>query len=283
MRANPAGADAGLMRCLWAALTGQLAEWRGAWRTLIDVGRALTLEEFFALPEKTDREVFEAFAIAILSGNTRWDRIARVRGELNGPFQGYDPVRFAALSEDEIDGLIVPWFRERRAGAAGLRSALARLRLTAERLSPHGAQSSGGQDYLREAAAASDGTPEDLAVILGSSKRWKLPGFGIALSAEALRLLGVDLCKPDRHVLRAMACWSLVAFRRWDRRGAFTAPQADVRELRETMVAVRAIADANGVGVSYANSVIWLAGAVSGARLANEALEAIRQQCGRSG
>lgn len=279
MQADPASnrADERLMRCLWAGLASQMDAWRSDWRSVIHAGSGLTLEAFFALPARTDREVFEAFAIALLSGNTRWDRIARVRGELDGPFQDYDPVRFAAVSDDEIDRQIVPWFRERRAGAAGLRAALARLRLTAATLSAQG-----GQAYLRDAAAASDGTPEDLAVLLGSSKRWKLPGFGIALSAEALRLLGIDLCKPDRHILRAMASWSLVAFRRWDRRGAFTAPQADVRELRETMVAVRAIADANGVGVSYANSVIWTAGAVSGARLANESFEAIRQHCDRS-
>ena len=279
MQADPASnrADERLMRCLWAGLASQMDAWRSDWRSVIHAGSGLTLEAFFALPARTDREVFEAFAIALLSGNTRWDRIARVRGELDGPFQDYDPVRFAAVSDDEIDRQIVPWFRERRAGAAGLRAALARLRLTAATLSAQG-----GQAYLRDAAAASDGTPEDLAVLLGSSKRWKLPGFGIALSAEALRLLGIDLCKPDRHILRAMASWSLVAFRRWDRRGAVTAPQADVRELRETMVAVRAIADANGVGVSYANSVIWTAGAVSGARLANESFEAIRQHCDRS-
>ena len=108
-----------------------------------------------------------------------------------------------------------------------------------------------------------------------------MPGFGIALAAEALRLLGLDLCKPDRHILRAVGAWSLVDFRRWDRKGDFTPPQADTTELRATMLAVRAIARANGLGVSYVNSVIWTAGAVSGARLANEEFKMIGSTCRR--
>ena len=46
------------------------------------------------------------------------------------------------------------------------------------------------------------------------------------------------------------------------------------------MLAVRAVAAANGTSVSYANSVIWTAGAVSGARLTNEEFEAIGRNCG---
>jgi len=93
-------------------------------------------------------------------------------------------------------------------------------------------------------------------------------------------MLGLDLCKPDRHILRAMAAWSLVEFRRWDRRGEFTAPDADVGGLRATMLAVRRIAEANGTSVGYTNSVIWMGGAVSGARLSNDAFEALARECG---
>ena len=114
-------------------------------------------------------------------------------------------------------------------------------------------------------------------MLLGNSRDWKLPGFGIALAAEALRMLGLDLCKPDRHVLRAIGSWNLVQFAKWDEKGAFTAPQARPGELLATMLAVGALAEANGLGVSRANSVIWTAGAVSGARLTNAQFRALAE------
>jgi hypothetical protein len=270
--------------CLWAGLIDRMDAWRGDWRTFVDDGEATSaVADVFAPLTKSDRVIFEAFAVALLSGNTRWDRIARVRHELKDPFQDFDPEKFAALSDDEIERSIVPWFHKRKAGAASLAAGLSRLRLTAARLSARGDARTSAQVYLRDAFAASDGTPEGLAVTLGTSKTWKLPGFGIALAAEALRMLGLDLCKPDRHILRAMASWSLVNFRRWDRRGDFTPPKPNVHELCATMLAVRAIAEANSASVSYTNSVIWTAGAVSGARMTNEEFEAIAQRCGASG
>jgi len=133
--------------------------------------------------------------------------------------------------------------------------------------------------FLRKYRPTGDSTcsPEALAMLLGNSREWKLPGFGIALAAEALRMLGLDLCKPDRHVLRAIGSWKLVDFAKWDEKGAFTAPQARPGELLATMLAVRALAEANRLGVSRANSVIWTAGAVSGARLTNAEFRALAE------
>jgi endonuclease III len=251
--------------------------WRPDWRSLIDDGGAV--EDPSIAITQTDEAIFEAFAVALLSGNTRWDRIARVRHELRTPFQGYDLRKFAALSEEEIAQSIVPWFRERKAGAPGLAAALTRLRQTAARLSDYRGAPHAAQGFLRDAFHDSDGSPEGFAITLGTSGTWKLPGFGIALAAEALRMLGLDLCKPDRHVLRAAASWSLVDFRRWDQPSDYSAPSADTGELRATMLAVRSIGDANEASVSYANSVIWTAGAVSGARLTNAEFAAIGEAC----
>lgn len=64
------------------------------------------------------------------------------------------------------------------------------------------------------------------------------------------------------------------------RQGEFTVPDADVGALRATMLAARRIAEANGTSVSYANSVIWMGGAVSGTRFANDAFEALARECG---
>ena len=221
-----------------------------------------------------NRLLMLAFAVALLSGNTRWERIEAIRAELSEPFVGFDPAAFAARDERWVEQRVIPWFRAHRAGSAGLRGGLLRLREPAAILSgkgPHGSAAA----FLDAVFAAAGGSPEQAAMLLGKSKEWKLPGFGIALAAEGLRLLGYDLCKPDRHVMRAVAAWGLVEFARWERKGPFTPPQARPPELLATMLAVRALAEANGLAVTRANSAIWTAGAVSGARLTNAELAAL--------
>lgn len=214
----------------------------------------------------SDETIFEAFAIAAISGNARWDRIAAVRSELIEPFQGFSPRRFAALDERDIRERLVPWFRRRRAGSARLTAALARLRDAARILGCDDGRNASA--FLNEVLSQAHGSPEGMAVRLGNVPGHKLPGFGIALAAEALRLLGCDVCKPDRHVMRAMGSWRIIRFRRWDDAG-FSAPQAAPAELLATMLAVRKLARANRVATSYATSAIWLAGAISGARMSN--------------
>lgn len=263
-------------RRVWHNLLEELSERDPAWREragLLEIDPASRPTEGFGRISNT--EAFEAFAVALLSGNTRWDRIERVRSHLREPFRDFAPEDFAALTEAQIERDVLPWFRERRAGSAGLRGGLLRLRQTAAILAGAGRFGS-ADELIRAGMKEAGGSAERLALLFGSQKDWKLPGFGVALAAEALRLLHFDLCKPDRHVLRALSSWKLVPFARWDRKGQYTAPDARPGELLAAMLEVRAIAEASGVTVTYTNSVIWFAGAVSGARLTNEDLEALR-------
>jgi hypothetical protein len=266
---------------VWQGLLARLALWDPDWRarTGIDAPRPLT-RSASDLRAISNPEAFEAFAVALVSGNTRWDRIEPIRDALVEPFAGFDPARFAALDDAAIEQQVLPWFRRHKAGSAGLRAGLLRLRETARLLAGEGAYPS-AHALIAAALREAGGSPDALAMLLGNAKPWKLPGFGIALAAEALRLLGFDLCKPDRHVLRAVASWGLVAFARWDQRGEFTAPEARPAELLATMRAVRALAAANGVETTHASSVIWTAGAVSGARLTNAQLAAIADDAER--
>lgn len=264
--------DPAVGKRVWRRLLERLSEWDPDWRTRTGLADPSDDADTIARGPVSNERAFEAFAVALLSGNTRWDRVESVRAELSEPFQGFRPRRFAKLSDEDIDQNILPWFRSRRAGAAGLRGGLQRLRATALLLAGGGRFAS-AQAILDAAFEEAAGSPETVAMLLGSHKDWKLPGFGIALAAEALRLLGHDLCKPDRHVLRAIGSWKLVRFAQWNRNGDFTAPQARPSELLQAMLAVRSLAKINGLPVSYANSVIWTAGAVSGARLTNSQLE----------
>src|SRR5690242_11720605 len=116
---------------LWRRLIERLCNWRCDWRDGIETqsGEALPpLRRGHDLPNDV---AFQAFAVALISGNTRWDRIAQIRSELDEPFQGFSPARYAALSDHAVIGTLVPWFRERRAGAAGLGKSLLNLRQTA--------------------------------------------------------------------------------------------------------------------------------------------------------
>jgi hypothetical protein len=254
---------------LWQRLYARLDCWDPDWQARAGLSIARSpARAGVGWRAVTNDEAFEAFAVAMLSGNTRRDRVERVRNSLRRPFDDFRPEVFAARPEAWIEGSELPWFRERRAGGPGLGAALLRLRRTAGILAGEG-QHASADAFLAAAFAEARGSPEQVAMLLGTSREWKLPGFGVALAAEGLRILGFDVCKPDRHILRAIGSWDLVAFMRWDRKRPFTAPQARAPELLATMLAVRSLAEANEVPVTYATSAIWTAGAVSGARLTN--------------
>jgi hypothetical protein len=259
-------------QALWHELGVRLDKWQTDWRSLIEAPAVPPVQPLRNFASVSDEAIFEAFATAAISGNTRWDRIAAVRDQLADPFLNFSLRGFAALGDRDIDERIVPWFRERRAGAPRLRAVLARLRDAARILGCDDTRTAAA--FLEEARMSAQQSAEEMAYLLGTAPRFKLPGFGIALAAEALRLLGCDLCKPDRHVMRATGSWKMVHFRRWPE-GKFAAPQARPGELLATMLAVRALATANDVSVSFANSAIWIAGAVSGARLTNTELTSL--------
>jgi len=277
IRIDPAtwsgGPDRGWSRSLWRRLDKRLLQWNANWRATVTTPKNIPPLAIANFEELSDAAIFEAFALAAISGNARWDRISAVQNELAEPFQDFSAQRFADLSDQDIDERIVPWFRQRRAGSARLPKVLRLLRGSAHLLRPR--DDGDARSFLMAACAQAEGSPEEIAVLLGTDTQFKMPGFGIALAAEALRLLGCDLCKPDRHVLRAIAAWQVVTFKNWPA-GEFAAPQAHTPELLATMLAVRELALANRVSTSYATSVIWLAGAVSGARLTNQDLDSLR-------
>ncbi len=107
------------------------------------------------------------------------------------------------------------------------------------------------------------------------SSRYKLPAFGIALAAEALRNIGFDLVKPDRHILRAAGSFGLVEFIRWEDRGATKPPNARPSELLETMSNMEKFAESVGECACLVDNAIWLLCARSGSHLSNEDLKGL--------
>ncbi|MFW2853517.1 hypothetical protein ACM61V_16635 [Sphingomonas sp. TX0543] len=221
----------------------------------------------------TDEETFQAVVRAAISGNTKATTIERISSELAVPFLQFDMSAFADRPLAEVETSVNQWFLGRKAGSTGLRRTIRGIHGAAAILAQYSCGRDGAEGYFADCIADCLGVVEDAAVALGTSPKWKLPGFGVALSAELLKLLGHDICKPDRHVLRCVGAWWLVAFRRWPARGEFTPPTASVAELRATMLAVRDLASAANTTVNEENSVIWLAGALSGARLTTAQFE----------
>jgi hypothetical protein len=268
--AQPPAIDPSLLQSVWNGLVRRLDQWDPQWRGRAGLDAPRPVQRACGSgPPISNEGAFEAFTVALLSGNTRWDRIKRVRGKLGEPFDGFDPARFATRSDEHIREKVLGWLRERQAASPRLAGGLLRLRETA-RIFAGGANHASAQALIDAACEHAEGSPEHVALLLGSSKEWKLPGFGVALAAEGLRLLDFDLAKPDRHLLRAVGSWGFVVFRRWSDKGAFTPPDANPSETLAAMLSVRELAKVADLPVTKTSSAIWIAGAVSGARLTNE-------------
>ena len=118
--------------------------------------------------------------------------------------------------------------------------------------------------------------PKQVALCIGLPNKYKLPSFGVPLAAEALKNLGFDVTKPDRHILRAMGSFRLVRFNHWSDRSKNKPPTTPTRsELYETMASVEEIAVNAGKHVGFVDNAIWFLCARSGLDLANKELAEI--------
>jgi hypothetical protein len=132
------------------------------------------------------------------------------------------------------------------------------------------------ENYFVEVIRSVGGDPKRAALELGRvGGDWKLPGFGVPIAAEALRNLGFDLSKPDRHVCRAVGSFGLVEFRRWTDRSGTKAPSPRIEEMMKVMAAVESFARGVGVRATFLDNAIWLLCARSGCHLTNEELSAL--------
>ena len=80
----------------------------------------------------------------------------------------------------------------------------------------------------------------------------------MALAAEALKNLGFDVAKPDRHVARAVASFGLVPFHNWPDRDGRTAPSFSSKSsYLAVMQAIQDLATAAGMSVVLVDIAIW--------------------------
>ena len=225
----------------------------------------------------SDDRVFEGILMAVLSSNTVWSKVEEVEESLPELFSGFSLATYASHSETEIDRQFVPWFEARTAGAVSLKHGLMNL-IGAARILQRYSECHGKADgYFTSLVRRCAGDPKQAALRLGSQGADKLPSLRVPLAAEALKNLGFDVAKPDRHVMRAVGSFGLVRFNRWEsslgRRGHPRSTSG--KKLLEVMTVVERIARAAERPVTFVDNAIWLLCARHELYLPNSALASI--------
>ena len=147
---------------------------------------------------------------------------------------------------------------------------------SAGKLSDYSGQYGSVENFLTWLFRTNGSDSKLLARALGDAGDYKLPGFGIPLAAEALKNIGYDVAKPDRHINRAVGCFGMVEFRRWhDRSGWETPPQPTVAELMRVMRAMEELSREVRQSVTFVDNAVWLLCARSGLHMSNDKLAAL--------
>ena len=271
-------------RALWQNIEFRLDSSLPGWRSRMDAfDQVAAVSARTAGREWSDDETFKGLLLAVLSNNTEWSKIERIQGDLSELFSGFSMKSYAELPACEVDERILPWFLDRKAGSVSLKRDLVNLIGTARLLSEHSSVHGTAESYFTSLVRRLDGDPKEAALRLGSRGEYKLPAFGVALAAEALKNLGFDVAKPDRHVTRAVASFGLVPVGKWPGRNARAAPStSSSRSNLAVMRAVQDIATAAGKPVAMVDNTIWLLCAKSGLYLTNPELAELASASGAS-
>ena len=220
----------GIIQILWSHIESRLNSSLPKWEEHIEnFGQVAAIEGRIAGRTWNDDEVFEGLLMAVLSSGIDWSKIEKIRHELKDVFCGFSLEEYASLPDTKIANYIVPWFKERKAGSPWLKSNLVNLIHTARKLAEYSKTHGAAERYFTSLMHQYDNDPKQVALCLGLSNKYKLPSFGVPLAAEALKNLGFDVAKPDRHILRAMGSFGLVHFNRWSDRSKNKPPTIPTR------------------------------------------------------
>ena len=272
-------------QALWQNIVSRLDNSLPGWRSRVDAfDQVAAVAKRAAGREWSDDETFRGLLLAVLSSNTDWSKIERIQGDLAELFSGFSLKSYAELPARDVHDRILPWFLGRKAGSVALEKNLVNLIDTARLLSEHSSVYGNAESYFTSIVDRLDGDPKRAVLHLGSSGEHKLPAFGAALAAEALKNLGFDVAKPDRHVTRAVASFGLVPFRNWSGRSGRKAPSISSRaNCLAVMEAMQEIATAARTPVVMVDNAIWLLCAKSGLYLTNPELAELARESGAPG
>jgi hypothetical protein len=246
------------------------------WRDRIaEFGQVSAVERRINGGRWSDSEVFEGIILGVLSNSIDWAKIQEVRGRLNEVFLDFSPAEYSRLSDEDVRHL-VEWFSDHGAALPYNGISLNRLTRTAAQLNRYIGDHGSLERFLANLYHANGADAKRLAAALGSEQSDnKLPGIGIPLAAEALKYVGYDVAKPDRHINRAAGCFSMVEFPRWRDRSARTTPTPGPGDLMRVMQAMETLSREIGQLTTFVDNAVWLLCARSGLRTSNSDLTAL--------
>ncbi len=96
--------------------------------------------------------------------------------------------------------------------------------------------------------------------------------MGIPIAAEAMKNIGFDVAKPDRHINRALGSFGLLTFTNWPDMTNYKGPVCSENELINIMRIMKEFANAVGVLPTFLDNAIWLLCCKSGLYLKNQQL-----------
>lgn len=259
---------------LWNTVCSILNSRLPKWRDRINNGGQVSAVEarengyqFF------DKEVFEGIVKAVLSNSTDWSKIERVLPELHTLFHDFDIEFYSGLTAQDVIRDFLPWFENRWAGSLTMKQSLTSLIETAKQLCEYSQRFGSLDRYFISLLKMCNNDTVTLVEKLGSPKsKYKLPAMGLAIAAEALKNIGFDVAKPDRHINRAVGSFKFVSFSKWPDRSERKPPQCSEKDLIEVMRAMDRFATSVGVRVSFLDNAIWLLCCKSGLYLSNQQL-----------
>ena len=257
---------------LWKNIESRLQRESPEWQERIaGFGQVRAVEDRASGKTWKDNQVFKALLMAVLSSNTDWSKVEKVQSELRKVFLDFRLVAYADLRQSDVAEKIVPWFQARKAGSMNLRANLIDLIKAARILAKHSKTHGSAESYFTELLEMHGNDPKQLALCVGEQgSKHKLPSLGVPLAAEALKNLGFDVAKPDRHVCRAVASFGLVDFEPGG--SEFQYPSPTKRRQLEAMTRVEELAQAADKPVAWVDNAIWMLGARSGLYLKNKQL-----------
>ena len=264
---------------LWEIIVSELDAGVSAWRQTIDgYGQVAAVEKRSSGKAWNDDEVFKALLFSILSNSVDWSKIETNRAAIQSFFLDFNLAAFATRDISTVNSEIVPWFKARRAGAPNHRRSFESLIQAARHLTHWSKIYGSAEHYFTSIAARRGDDAKQVAIAIGTTGDFKLPGLGPALAAEALRNMGFDLAKPDRHINRAAGSFALVTFARWPNRSRTTPPSATTPEFLDVMTAMESWAAAIGEKVTFLDNAVWILCAKSGLHATNDHLASLAER-----
>lgn len=257
---------------IWASIVRVLDRSLPNWRQRIEAfGQVAAAERRSRNESWSDDEVLRALLLSVLSSNTDWSTVEKILPELPARFDNYDISILARTTDQLIESEIVPWFKQRRACSQSLSNGLKNLVKACLILQAWSDREGSAESYFLRLLRVANGDPKQAVILLGTDPTWKLPGLGVPLAAEALRNMGFDVCKPDRHICRALGSFQMVSFRNWNEDRKLPSPNKI--EYLETMEVIERMSSIVHERATFIDNAIWLLCARSGTGYTNEQLK----------